>query len=234
MSMITNIRLVSVSFNPITKAMGIFPSIQSKTMLSSTQSSPQHSSPTLHPATLSRSTSNSNSTSSTSKNATHSSLSHLSSSISLSRGGIITRLPTLIVSGPQRRTPHENQNTTSRMPAINITPSALQIEQVRKNSGTREMLRLAVESGGCHGFQYKLEFTKTVEPDDFVLGVVEANATEEVLVVDEKSIDLVEGCTLDFTRELIGSSFKVIDNPQAAGKGCGCGVSWELKETSTP
>jgi Fe-S cluster assembly iron-binding protein IscA len=38
----------------------------------------------------------------------------------------------------------------------------------------------------------------------------------------------LKGATLDFATELIGSSFRIADNPQAAG-GCGCGVSWEAK-----
>lgn len=48
------------------------------------------------------------------------------------------------------------------------------------------------------------------------------------VVVDPVSLTLLKGATIDFATELIGSSFRIVENPQAEG-GCGCGVSWELK-----
>lgn len=89
-----------------------------------------------------------------------------------------------------------------------------------------EVLRLSVESGGCHGFQYKMQFTDQIEDDDFVFSV---GNRKGMVVVDESSLGLMDGSTIDFATELIGSSFRVLDNPRSAGKGCGCGVSWELK-----
>lgn len=50
-----------------------------------------------------------------------------------------------------------------------------------------------------------------------------------LLLVDALTLSLVKGSTLDYATELIGSSFRLLDNPQASGKGCGCGISWELK-----
>jgi Fe-S cluster assembly iron-binding protein IscA len=49
------------------------------------------------------------------------------------------------------------------------------------------------------------------------------------VVTDAVSLPLLNGSVVDYATELIGSSFRVIDNPNATGKGCGCGVSWELK-----
>lgn len=49
------------------------------------------------------------------------------------------------------------------------------------------------------------------------------------VVIDAISMGLLKGSTVDFATELIGSSFRVVDNPQAKGSGCGCGVSWEAK-----
>jgi iron-sulfur cluster assembly 2 len=43
------------------------------------------------------------------------------------------------------------------------------------------------------------------------------------------SLALVKGATVDFATELIGSNFRISDNPQAKNSGCGCGVSWEAK-----
>jgi Fe-S cluster assembly iron-binding protein IscA len=50
------------------------------------------------------------------------------------------------------------------------------------------------------------------------------------ILVDAVSFALVNGSTIDFAVELIGSTFRVAHNPQAKGSGCGCGVSWELKD----
>jgi len=86
-------------------------------------------------------------------------------------------------------------------------------------------LRVTVESGGCHGYQYKMELTETVREDDFVF----SNGPAKVLV-DRLSFSLLKGSKVDYATELIGSSFRVTDNPQAkAGGGCGCGISWEPK-----
>ena len=49
------------------------------------------------------------------------------------------------------------------------------------------------------------------------------------IVVDAVSVSLLKGSTIDFVTEMIGSSFRVVENPQSKGAGCGCGVSWELK-----
>ncbi|KAG8918398.1 [4Fe-4S] proteins maturation, partial [Tulasnella sp. 418] len=89
-------------------------------------------------------------------------------------------------------------------------------------------LRLIVESGGCHGYQYKLELTSVntdgSTPEDFLF--VHPTKQPSHVLVDPISMTLLKGSTVDFTTELIGSSFNIIDNPQAKG-GCGCGVSWE-------
>ena len=49
------------------------------------------------------------------------------------------------------------------------------------------------------------------------------------ILIDAVSMPLIKGSVLDFATELIGSSFRIVENPQAKGSGCGCGVSWELK-----
>lgn len=49
------------------------------------------------------------------------------------------------------------------------------------------------------------------------------------MVVDEVSLKLLSGSQVDFTTELIGSAFRVIQNPRA-DSGCGCGVSFNLAQ----
>ncbi|EJC98380.1 uncharacterized protein FOMMEDRAFT_96503 [Fomitiporia mediterranea MF3/22] len=115
----------------------------------------------------------------------------------------------------------------------NVLISEAAAEQLRRIS-TQEnnsdvALRISVESGGCHGYQYKLDLTSVNErqSDDYVFAHPILRPSN--ILVDAVSLPLLKGSTLDFVTELIGSAFRVSDNPQAKGSGCGCGVSWELK-----
>lgn len=83
------------------------------------------------------------------------------------------------------------------------------------------MLRLTVSGGGCSGFQYGFSFDATAHEDDRVF------ARDGVaVVVDETSLELLDGAEVDFVEELIGASFQV-RNPNAASS-CGCGASFAL------
>ena len=86
-------------------------------------------------------------------------------------------------------------------------------------------LRLTVESGGCHGFQYTIGLSDAVDAADDTLFTDEASGAR--VVVDAPSLELLKGSTVDYTRELIGSQFKVV-NP-AASSSCGCGTSFDIK-----
>jgi Fe-S cluster assembly iron-binding protein IscA len=55
-----------------------------------------------------------------------------------------------------------------------------------------------------------------------------ADGGQPQVIVDSVSLGLIKGSTVDYATELVGSQFRVVDNPQAKGSGCGCGVSWEL------
>jgi len=48
------------------------------------------------------------------------------------------------------------------------------------------------------------------------------------VVVDQSSLDLIQGCTVDFVREMIRSTFAILDNPQSESA-CGCGSSFAVK-----
>ncbi len=81
-------------------------------------------------------------------------------------------------------------------------------------------LRVAVEGGGCSGFQYDIRLDAPAE-DDLVL-----EGEGERVVVDSVSLPFLAGATIDFTEELIGARF-AIDNPNATAS-CGCGTSFSI------
>ncbi len=82
-------------------------------------------------------------------------------------------------------------------------------------------LRVAVEGGGCSGFQYKFDIVSDQESDDLVL-----DANGYSVLVDTMSVDYMAGSVIDFSDELIGAAFK-ITNPNATAA-CGCGTSFSL------
>ncbi len=83
-----------------------------------------------------------------------------------------------------------------------------------------QALRVAVEGGGCSGFQYEIKLDDVAEGDL----VLESNG--EKVVVDDVSLPFLTGAVIDFTEELIGARF-VIDNPNATSS-CGCGTSFSI------
>ena len=106
--------------------------------------------------------------------------------------------------------------------ALILTPSAAKrVAAIAARQGRPAILRLAVEGGGCSGFQYKFDLADAPEGDDTVSEVAGVK-----LVVDPVSLDLIAGSTVDFVESLGGAAFKV-ENPQAAA-GCGYGSSFGI------
>jgi iron-sulfur cluster assembly accessory protein len=106
-------------------------------------------------------------------------------------------------------------------PLIFTPNAAARVAAIASRQGKPAILRLAVEGGGCSGFQYKFDLADAAEGDDTVS---EVDGVQ--LVVDPVSLDLIAGSTVDFVESLGGAAFKV-DNPQAAA-GCGCGSSFGI------
>jgi iron-sulfur cluster insertion protein len=108
------------------------------------------------------------------------------------------------------------------MAQINLSESAAnRVAMIASKQGKPAILRLSVDGGGCSGFQYRFGLADAVDADDIV--------TERggvTLVVDPVSVDLVEGCEVDYVESLGGSAFRV-NNPMAAS-GCGCGASFSV------
>ncbi|QOL80326.1 HesB/IscA family protein [Pseudooceanicola spongiae] len=83
-----------------------------------------------------------------------------------------------------------------------------------------QALRVAVEGGGCSGFQYEIKLDD-IATDDLVL-----EGMGQKVVVDSVSLPFLSGAVIDFTEELIGARF-VIENPNATSS-CGCGTSFSM------
>ncbi|CAG8469346.1 12819_t:CDS:2 [Ambispora gerdemannii] len=102
---------------------------------------------------------------------------------------------------------------------IEITDRAVKqlLSLMARDKHDNEALRITVDSGGCHGFQYFYDLTpvNALKEDDVLF---ENNGAK--VVIDSLSLGLIKGSKIDYTEELIGSQFKVVDNPQAA-TGCG-------------
>ena len=81
-------------------------------------------------------------------------------------------------------------------------------------------LRIAVEGGGCSGFQYEIDLDEPKD-DDLVL-----SEKGETVVIDSVSLPFLADATIDFSEELIGARF-VIENPNATSS-CGCGTSFSM------
>lgn len=110
------------------------------------------------------------------------------------------------------------------MTNLDLTLSASAAERLKAISqaqGKPIMLRVAVEGGGCSGFQYQLDLVDTAEPDDLRIERDGAAA-----LVDEISMVMLKGSEIDFVDELVGAEFK-IRNPNAKSS-CGCGVSFSI------
>jgi iron-sulfur cluster assembly accessory protein len=131
----------------------------------------------------------------------------------------------------------ENATVVQDNTSLIVTPSAVQqiqyLSKLKNSENPEEMyLRVYVDAGGCSGFQYKFEME--ADSDD------EIDETEDIIicctcdeyssrvVIDQSSLDLLKGSKVDFVREMIRSSFAIVDNPQSESA-CGCGSSFAVK-----
>jgi iron-sulfur cluster assembly accessory protein len=118
---------------------------------------------------------------------------------------------------------------------INITPRAShRLKAIaEKDQNPNLALRVAVESGGCHGFQYLMSLIDIkdidAEEDSVFQNDEEGDGYKPTVVMDEPSLDLLKGSNVDYTMELIGSQFKVTGIPGAQSS-CGCGTSFDIAQ----
>ena len=84
-----------------------------------------------------------------------------------------------------------------------------------------KILRVSVKGGGCSGFQYVFNIVDKIDKDDEIFEKYSSK-----VIIDQVSLQFLQGAEIDYTEELIGSSFK-INNPNASSS-CGCGTSFSF------
>ena len=99
--------------------------------------------------------------------------------------------------------------------------AARQVNKVLAREAAGSCLRIAVNGGGCSGFQYAFDIAAHAETDDLVI-----ERDGATVVVDPVSLEYMRGSQIDFVDDLIGQAFKV-ENPNATAS-CGCGTSFAL------
>lgn len=99
--------------------------------------------------------------------------------------------------------------------------AAKRILSVMATEPPGSMLRVSVAGGGCSGFQYVFDVDRERAADDIVI-----ERDGATVLIDETSLGLLEGSTIDFVDDLVGQSFR-ITNPNATSS-CGCGTSFAV------
>ncbi len=105
---------------------------------------------------------------------------------------------------------------------LTLSDSAAQrLAELAAAEGHPVLLRVAVDGGGCSGFQYRFELVETADPDD-----IRIEAAGQAAIVDPVSLPFLKGSEIAFVDDLAGAQF-VVRNPNAASS-CGCGVSFSI------
>ncbi len=111
------------------------------------------------------------------------------------------------------------------LPTLTLPPKVTdrayaRLAEIARATGKVQALRVAVEGGGCSGFQYDIRLDDPAA-DDLVM-----QKDGQTVVVDAVSLPFLSNAVIDFSDELIGARF-VIENPNVASA-CGCGTSFSL------
>ncbi len=113
----------------------------------------------------------------------------------------------------------------SEQVTIKLSESAIErVRELRQKEVNRnKFLRVGVSGGGCSGFQYLFNLDDKSNADDIKVYIEEGHI---LAATDETSMPFLEGCVVDFVRDLGASYFKV-SNPNAKAS-CGCGSSFSV------
>jgi iron-sulfur cluster assembly accessory protein len=122
----------------------------------------------------------------------------------------------------QERTEERTESLVSLTPAAASKIRALMAEEADVS-----VLRVAIEGGGCSGFQYGLGFDRGAQEGDH-----ELECEGVSVVVDPFSAPYLRGSTVDYLETIQEAGFK-IDNPNAVAS-CGCGHSFTVADDAEP
>lgn len=144
------------------------------------------------------------------------------------------RKPTLGNEAPDNTTitnPKKAENGTILSVKISQRASQKLNSINEQDNNPDQILRIVVESGGCHGYQYVLGLkpSSTIDPQED--SVFERDGAK--FAIDQTSLEILRDSTIDYTTELIGSQFKVVDSPYATSS-CGCGSSFSFDPSNIP
>ena len=106
--------------------------------------------------------------------------------------------------------------------AISLTPAAAdRVRHFLAERGHGVGLRLAIRKTGCSGYAYVVNYADAVEPEDKVF-----DSQGVRVLVDSKSLELIDGTEVDFVRQGLSEAFR-FRNPNVSGE-CGCGESFSV------
>jgi iron-sulfur cluster assembly protein len=106
--------------------------------------------------------------------------------------------------------------------AISLTQSAAtRVKSYLEKRGRGVGLRIGVRKSGCSGYAYTIDYADAVEPGDVVF-----DRDGVKVIVDERSLDLIDGTEVDFVKDGLNEAFR-FRNPNIKGE-CGCGESFTV------
>ncbi len=111
-------------------------------------------------------------------------------------------------------------DTTDAAPVV-TDRAARRVKKILSSEPDGSLLRVAVNGGGCSGFQYAFEIVQNRADDDLL---IEKDGVG--VLIDPVSLDFLRGAKIDFVDDLMGQAFR-IDNPNASSS-CGCGTSFSI------
>ena len=112
-------------------------------------------------------------------------------------------------------------DTDTLSPVTLSASAAARVSKVLRQEAPGSSLRVAVDGGGCSGFQYSFTIAGIPAGEDLVI-----ERDGATVLIDPVSLDYLRGSEIDFVDDLIGQSFK-IHNPNATAS-CGCGTSFAI------
>jgi len=106
--------------------------------------------------------------------------------------------------------------------AISLTKSAAtRVKSFLEKRGRGVGLRIGVRKSGCSGYAYTIDYADAIETDDVVF-----DRDGVKVIIDPKSLSLIDGTEVDFVKDGLNEAFK-FRNPNVKGE-CGCGESFTV------